>query len=92
MNSAFQFSFKPQKNKKNISFRRAGVKNVIKKFIKSRIRYWKKVNNYRKLKKQISKLTTFEEVAAVTSVVRPGELDSNWQQSYLDRKMSREIK
>jgi hypothetical protein len=87
MTSVFKFNFrKPKFNKKRINYRKAGIKNTLKSFLKSRVRYLKRLHSYRNQQRMIASIKG-EDLSLITALVRPGTLNLEYQDQYASRRI-----
>ena len=74
METVFKLGFIPTYHKPQVNYRLASVKNILKSLYLNKFRYLTRYLIYRRMVSNLSKMKTTGELAAITSLVRPGPL------------------
>ena len=70
--SIFQFGFIPKYKKTTINYSKATFKNIARSFVVNKMRFLGRFFRY----KRTFRKCTMEELATITSLIRPGKLES----------------
>ena len=76
MYSIFNFSLKPKYKKTTINYKKSSIKNILRSFYLNKLRFFIRYTSYLKFKHHVNKIKNIEDLNKITSLVRPGKLNS----------------